>query len=369
MHFKQIGPVGNGDAATTKGYHVNSTAPLRWRNKRDVEFVFTDSGNPWTESRCTVASIEANGSSAVNIFLSEPCWTAALSARKVCYPGSGPCVPFTPRSIENVLPEATPTPRSLAPGSWYCDRKEHAVYYSAESKATPPASTVIGPSPHLIVGEDGLSAISFESIVFEFGGSSTGVWAEPNGTAPGLATDTGSFAGPNTAQGFVSYQAGFYDRNFSLGDVNHKRCTAWPNVGPTTCWKLLANIPAALSFKSARRLEFTRCHFRHFGTAGLTFSEGSRDNVVRDCNFVDISGSALTFGGIQDFGQPDSSRWTSGNVLKGSLVERSGAEFAGTAGVTIGWAANTIVEHSLLRDLPCKATVLLGLIALAVSLT
>ena len=128
MHLKQIGQVGNGDAATTKGYHVNSTAPLRWRNKRDVEFVFTHSGNPWTESRCTVDRIEANGSSAVNIFLSKPCWTAALSARKVCYPGSGPCVPFTPRSIENVLPEATPTPASLARGSWYCDRKEHAVY-------------------------------------------------------------------------------------------------------------------------------------------------------------------------------------------------------------------------------------------------
>ena len=51
--------------------------------------------------------------------------------------------------------------------------------------------------------------------------------------------------------------------------------------------------PGGAVLQSARRLEFTRCHFRHFGTAGLTFSEGSRDNVVRDCQFVDISGTSI----------------------------------------------------------------------------
>ena len=44
-------------SAPTAGYTTDGTAPLRWRNPRDVEFNFARAGTEWTEARCTVANV------------------------------------------------------------------------------------------------------------------------------------------------------------------------------------------------------------------------------------------------------------------------------------------------------------------------
>jgi hypothetical protein len=96
----------------------------------------------------------------------------------------------------------------------------------------------------------------------------------------------------------------------------------------------------------------TRCTFMRLGSGGLMSSEGSRDNMVDACHFSDISGSAVTFGGIQDGSQGDADQFTKNNVLRGSLIERTGVEYGGTAAVTIGWAQDTVIEQSTIREVP-----------------
>jgi hypothetical protein len=212
----------------------------------------------------------------------------------------------------------------------------------------------------LIVGHKGLSEVSFENVAFELGGDTTGAWADSSGPPGSPAGTNEALSGPNTVQGFVGFQAGFHDRNFSIGNVNTRKCKTWnatrspPSHGSKypDCWPLLAGIPAAVQFVAARSVRFTRCSFMRLGSGGLLFSEGSRDNVVEACHFRDISGSAVTFGGIQDGDQADASQHTRNNVLRGSLVERTGVEYAGTAAITVGWAQDTVIEHCLIREVP-----------------
>ena len=86
-------------SAPTAGYTTDSTAPLRWRNPRDVEFNFARAGTEWTEARCTVANVHALPSccgpdhgndagvqvtaegSGSRIVLQEPCFSQAFAAR------------------------------------------------------------------------------------------------------------------------------------------------------------------------------------------------------------------------------------------------------------------------------------------------
>ena len=150
---------------------------------------------------------------------------------------------------------------------------------------------------HLIVGKKGLAGPTFENLAFELGGSADGVWAGPE-PAPGAPTGLAhSVAGPNTRQGFVGYQAGFHDRNFTIGDTNINRCHTWNQTNPqASCWALLQGIPAALQFVAAQGLTFKGCRFSRLGVGGLWLTEGSRDNMISNCTFEDISGSALTLG-------------------------------------------------------------------------
>ena len=329
IHFDPIGSFGK----LHRGYVANSSAPLHWRNIGDVEFVFTHSGNPWTESRCTVASVTANGTCAHStgactaILLKEPCWSSAIGA-------SGPDFDaLLPNRIEQVMPVgAVPTlTPALAEGHFYADRAAAALYYwpTAGDDGLPPLWTVGRNVSTLLRGAADVRGHTFSGIQFELGGT---------------------WDGPNTDQGMVGYQAAYH--NNCCGDTWGAgfHCIMWHNQ-THDCWKMLAPVPAAIHFQRAQSVIFQDCSFHHMGTGAVFFDEGSQHCLVDRCTFGDVSGAAVMFGGIKDFGETDAARQTHGNVLHNSTISSVAVEYHGSAGVLVGWATSTVISHNEISNL------------------
>ena len=171
------------------------------------------SGVPWTESRCTIASVQRNAScvhgsgACTAILLKEPCWNSTIAASKPGYPA------LLPSRIENVLPsDSRPLSPALAAGRWYMDRTEGSLYFWPTSNATRNGSEafwVVGRNASLIHGAPGLRGHSFTNIAFELGGSWLG------------------HGSPNSAQGFVGYQAAYHTIDPAWGAGFH--CVMWHN--------------------------------------------------------------------------------------------------------------------------------------------
>jgi hypothetical protein len=116
----------------------------------------------------------------------------------------------------------------------------------------------------------------------------------------------------------------------------------------------LRTTPGNVHFKAARNVVVRRNVFQHLGAIGLVFEAGAKDNVIEGNIFDDSSSGALRIGDIKvtDHHSPDPRFLVSGNQVRHNRVTRAGAEFLGSAGVTIGYSKNTVVESNELADLP-----------------
>ena len=91
--------------------------------------------------------------------------------------------------------------------------------------------------------------------------------------------------------------------------------------------------------------------FRRIGASALHLGAGSRNNTIARCTFVDVSGSALVLGGIADAREPEPRNWTAGNVLRDSTISHVGVEYAGSPGVSVGWAVDTTIAFCEIANL------------------
>ena len=306
------------------GYVLNSTLPLHWANPTEVEFTFTRCGTEWTEARCTIANITAHGSSSSLITMTTPCFGQVARAR------FGKTIPLMPRRIENVFNRHDTWANTLKPGQFYFDRELKTVYSATVSGAAPGTAAVIGTSDTLIEGAANVSGITFSGIHFELAGGWQGV---------------------NSKHGLPQYQAGYRPIARLPNDYPIPgSCPIW-GAPAGNCWSNLRPIPAAISFASGQRIRFESCSFRRFGSAAVWFGTGSRNCSVESSTFDDISGSAVMIGGIEDAGQADSALWTAGNVLRNSTITNVALEYHGSAGVLIGWSADTLISHNEIANM------------------
>lgn len=118
-------------------------------------------------------------------------------------------------------------------------------------------------------------------------------------------------------------------------------------------------VPAALLFELARDCGLTDCVVRHVGGSGIWFGRQSRDNTIERCVVSDVSGNGIMIGEPRERhvnGKP----WTeaapeqvaSGNVVRNCLIERVGQQFYGAVGVWTGIAADTLIAHNEVRQMP-----------------
>src|SRR5262249_12513008 len=152
------------------------------------------------------------------------------------------------------------------------------------------------------------------------------IHAEGSVTAPlanlrfeGITFAHATWLGPNTTDGYASYQA----------------TITWRG-SPVALEKPLANV----LLHATHGVSFVSCRFMHLGGAALAFEVGAQSNSVDSCRFEDVSASAVIVGDVthtEDHHPSDPALIVRDNTIKGSYVTRAGAEYFDAPGLFVGY--------------------------------
>jgi hypothetical protein len=172
----------------------------------------------------------------------------------------------------------------------------------------------------LVVGEKGLANSAFEGIIFTF---------------------SGQFNPVDSPLGYVDIQSGWFQH------TANPRSKYWG-------YDLLP-IPSALEFSQARAVHISNCTFHHMGASALAFGPGSQFCTVSHSSFLDISGTAISLGGIYDESEIDLSLQSANLSISDCKISEAAVEWHSAAGIFIGFSRGTQVLHNRLRNLSYSA--------------
>ena len=285
-------------------YVVEAAAIESWDldNVNNIEFVYTRQGSPWTESRCTVASVNLNGGGDgnVEVIMANPCFT--VLQRKPCGQETS-----TPAFIENTGASA------LSAGDWFFNEHDATImYYPLEDEKE---LTISGVMPVLdyLVNALNLVDVSFSNLSFEHA----------------------TYRRVNSDLGYVEQQSG------GLDDENS-------NCDDTGTWYAM---PSNVRFEQSSNIMFANCVFQRLGAGGLEFTNGTNSSGVTGSLFTDISGAAVQIGGYQDNEETDSSKWTKKISVTNNIIRNVATELHGNAGISAGYVSQLTVERNTISDL------------------
>lgn len=327
---------------TATGYTASAGTMSTWRNKGDLEFVYTKGLGAWTEIRCSVGRIAANGT----ITMGQPCWnnsnqrhikTDWTPPRTANLVGPGRLGNPGPEPGGNGIP---PTYVENAfelldsPGEWYLDRPAGTVHYIPRPGENMATARVIAPVLQTLVSGHGTATAPVHHIVFD-----------------GLQFSHATWLRPSTDEGFSEIQAG-YTITGSDGFAVQGLCQFAP--GGTCPYASWTKEPANVSFSYARNIQFVNGAFVHLGAAGLDFGNGSADNLVKGNVFTDISGNGIELGAVDRPLATGVDR-TSRNTIADNRVFDVAVEYHGGVGILIGYTERTLVTHNQVDTLPYTA--------------
>jgi hypothetical protein len=320
---------------TDTGYTASGGAMSGWRNKGDIEFVYTAGIGAWTEIRCSVGRIAADGT----ISMGQPCWdnsnqryikpewnrTANLvGPGRLGNPGPEPGgAGIPPTYVENAFELLD------SPGEWYLDRPANTVYYIPRAGENPSTATVTAAALQTLVSGQGVQNLVFNGLQFSYA-----TWLRPS-----------------TDEGFSEIQAG-YTITGTTGYKTLGLCTFAP--GGTCPYGAWTKEPANVSFTNAKRVQFTGNAFVHLGAAGLDLGNGSQNDTVKGNVFTDISGNGLELGAV-DKPQATGADRTSSNLIADNHIFNVAVEYHGGVGILVGYAERTTITHNQLDALPYTA--------------
>jgi hypothetical protein len=110
--------------------------------------------------------------------------------------------------------------------------------------------------------------------------------------------------------------------------------------------------PAALRFFRSSNVTFTGCTFRHLGSNALSFSLGSRGNLVDRSEFFDLSASAIAIGNRTNPIRPNPADWDLENTVVDSHIHHIAREYRGAPGILVGYTRSTSLLHNEIHDVP-----------------
>ena len=206
------------------------------------------------------------------------------------------------------------------PGEWYADFEQRKVYYRPATGDRINATTGIIPlAEKLLViqgNEDQHAAyISFEGITFEHSS-----WQVPE-------------------HGYCGVQA----------------CMFTDRTTSTNSW---SKVPAAIELDLAQHCSFAQCTIRNTGGSGIWIRRNCLECEITQSHIHSISGNGVCIGEGNDRLTDGSPWWKSrpeevslGNRVSHTLIENCGNQFYGAVGIWCGLVANTVIEHSEIRDL------------------
>ena len=230
-----------------------------------------------------------------------------------------------PSYIENVF-ELLGHREAGHPGEFFVDAHAGYLYYVPHVGET--RTTTVAHLPtveHLIDGES-VAELSFSGITFEHT-----TWMRPS-----------------TGDGFVEIQSGFCNicRSCSCGNAPCREAN---------CSCTGRETPAAVRFSRARGVRFNDCRFQHIGSNGVSFRNGSVDNIVLNSRFEDISASAVAIGTRSNPDTLPVAQRDINNTVSDCTILRSAVEFRGHPGLLVGFSHGTLIQHNELAFLPYTA--------------
>jgi len=327
---------------TPTGYTASGGAMSRWRNVGDIEFVYQGGLGAWTEIRCSVGRIAADGI----ITMGQPCWnnsnqrhiktdwtpprTANLvGPGRLGNPGPEPGgAGIPPTSMENAFELLD------SAGEWYLDRPAATVYYIPRTGENLSSARVEIAALEKLVSGAGTATAPVQHIVFN-----------------GLQFSYATWLTPSTDTGFSEIQAG-YTITGANGFAVQGLCQFAP--GGTCPYGSWTKEPANVSFSYARNVQFTGNGFVHLGAAGLDLGNGSANNLVKGNVFTDISGNGIELGAVDKPLATGADR-TSANTIADNHVFSAAVEYKGGVGILVGYSERTLITHNQIDTLTYTA--------------
>ncbi|WP_188197480.1 right-handed parallel beta-helix repeat-containing protein [Nonomuraea sp. SYSU D8015] len=291
---------------TVTGYVTDSADPRGWQSPGDVEFVYRGV-YPWTEGRCGVAGISADGDSTV-ITMAQPAFGWAAELYNSTWEGQTSSGPGLPTRVENDVAFLS------EPGTFVLDRSRpgrHVLLYLPLPGEDPERTDVVAPALETLLRVVGARNVSFRGLVF-----ADATWLRPS-----------------RPEGFVHYHgSGYYEG----GGVE----TAVLGEGASVTYPAAsATIPACVTFEGVAGVEIDGCRFTRLGAFGLGVS-GGLGVTVRGCDVDTVSGGGISVSGGRDV------------TIEDTWVHHVGLEYSGSPGIAVSDAQGCTVVRNEITDVP-----------------
>lgn len=293
------------------GHTTTDTFLGTWKNINDMEMVYKSA---WTNPRCGVDSITVNGSQAT-IVMDQPGW---YYARNKGYSSAK-----NPWYYENAYELLD------SEGEWYLDRtgaidgNAYTFYYKPTLSEDMATAEVVAPVLEELMKVEGshidnpVHNIQFVGITFEHA-----TWLRPNTT---------------------------------LGhpDAQNNIIREYDGSNPSK-----ESVPqAAVTLKIAKSVLFERCTFTRLGSIGLNLFEGSQDNLVRGCEFYDISGNGIMMGHVDwntsEYYMPSEERLLlKNNDVTNNYIHDIAVEYRSASAIGAAYPVDMDITHNVIENMP-----------------
>ncbi|TMR18027.1 right-handed parallel beta-helix repeat-containing protein [Nonomuraea turkmeniaca] len=296
-----------GDARpTVTGYVTDSADPRLWHSPGDVEFVYRGV-YPWTEARCGVAGVSADGDATV-VTMAQPAFGWAAELYNSTWEGQTSSGLGLPTRIENDAAFLT------EPGTFVLDRSRpgaHLLLYLPRPGEDPQRTRVVAPVLETLLRVVGTRNVSLRGLVF-----ADATWLRPS-----------------RPEGFLHYHgSGYYEG----GGVE----TAVLGEGASVTFPAAsASIPACVTFEDVAGAEIEGCRFTRLGAFGLSVS-GGVEVAMRGCDFDTLSGGGISVSDGRDV------------TIEDTWVHDVGLDYSGTPGIAVSGGQRCVVANNEIADVP-----------------
>ena len=274
----------------------------------------------WRDFRCGVAKARKEGETS-SLTLDQPCWNNQALKTQTGWESASPSSDRYDGIdwFENAY-ELLGTP-----GQFYVDeRKKTVSYVPREGEDLTRDGTAVLPRAEQLLTVKGTLDKPVTGLTFE-----------------GLGFEHTTWRRPDTADGYVSGQAGHYVDGAPTGTQ--------PGHG-----EQYPRIRTAVEVTAARDITFRDGDWRHLGAGGLDMSGGTSDSTVERSTFTDLSGGAVFVGDTKS--RPEDKRSRSrDNVVRRNEITHVAREFRDNVGIFGGYNDGLAIDHNTVTHLPYTA--------------